>query len=152
MSYQITCIERYVIESIGNESLSLPEIEESTGLKLDLLNLLIQNFLASAIIKYEKGKYSLNFSNYQKSLADKEQISVEVGQIVESCFKDSESQFHLKKMHLNERDEKIFNALVSNVENFLASIKFTNKNIKEKKVFFWGGGNYENICNNILSN
>jgi hypothetical protein len=152
MSYQITCIERYVIESIGKNSLTMLEIEKSTGLKKDLLNLLIQEFLASDILNYDRARYSLNFKNYKKSVRNKEHLSSEVAQIVESCFLAEESQFHLKKIHLNERDEKIFNALVKNVEHFLESVEVTNQNIKEKQVFFWGGGNYENICNNILSN
>lgn len=57
---------------------------------------------------------------------------------------------NLYKVSLNEKEEKILNGLLYNVEEFLKSIKNKEKT-KNEKIIFWGENTYENLIQNMFN-
>jgi ribosomal protein L22 len=61
--------------------------------------------------------------------------------------------FHLQRIAMDSKDEKIFGALLYNLESFLAdahkkSMKSTS--VKDRKVIFWGMSDVQSLVNQIV--
>jgi hypothetical protein len=63
-----------------------------------------------------------------------------------------ERTFRFQKIAMDERDEKIFLALLSNLESFLIDADRKAKNtipLKERKVIFWGMGEVKSLLDQL---
>ena len=157
MDYNITLIERLVLESLFNHPKSIQDLEDCTGLKKVVLNNIINLLVTRNIVCIQNQLYTLNKNLNQailKELNDETSISIEVHEIIAACLRlhKNKKNFKLKKVLLDQKEEKILQGLLFNLESFLNELP-NKKNIRTKnqKIIFWGGENYENIINNTLS-
>jgi hypothetical protein len=157
-SYNLTILERMVLETLQLRGKKLSEISENTSVEKNLLNQIIQSLLCKGLIKVEDKKYFVNTilkQEIKNELSDSVSLMSEVNEIINSCLRkaiqnESKTSFKLKKVNMSEREEKIYKGLVYNMESFLSSLNKT-ENIKDQKIVFWGEGNYEDIKNNIIN-
>ena len=158
MSYNLTILERMVLECVSKSSKNLTDIEEKTGIQKVMLLKVIQSLLSKSLISLNNHLYQLNQKQNDlitRELNDSTALLCEVNEIISSCIKrkleeTDANSFKLKKVNMSEREEKIYNGLLYNLESFLGSLDKSDK-IREQKIIFWGEGNYEVIKNSILN-
>ncbi len=154
----LNIIERFVIESLQINKQNSKELQRQTNLNLLIIQNTLSNLIAKNLVITENKKYAINpnlNSRIKKELKNKYHIQAELSQIMNTVFNLSSNEkktFHLKKFYLSERDEKIFNGLVYNIESFINSLETKSKKTSNNKIFFWGGDNYENIINHYITN
>jgi hypothetical protein len=64
-----------------------------------------------------------------------------------------QSSFKFQKVAMDERDEKIFYAMLSNLDSFLKDAHKkaqTTIPLKERKVIFWGLGNMNQLMKQVI--
>ena len=158
MNYNLSILERMILECLGNESKNTQELFSKTNIKTDILQKVLQSLITKNIILATGNSYSLNANlrkDIKRELNDSTALLCEVNEIINACVRSkledqSEQSFKLKKVNMSEREEKIYNGLLYNLESFLSSLK-KDDNVSEQKIIFWGEGNYENIKNSILN-
>ena len=157
-SYNLTILERMVLETLQVRGKTLTEISKNTSVESALLNQITQSLLCKGLIKIEDKIYTVNKvlnQTIRNELNDSVSLMSEVNEIINSCLRnaiqnESKTSFKLKKVNMTEREEKIYTGLVYNLESFLSSLNKT-ENVKEQKIVFWGEGNYEDIKNSIIN-
>ena len=158
MSYNLTILERMILECLGASSKSVQELQDKTKIKKDILNRVLESLVSRNIVLISSSKYSLNTNlraDITKELNNTTSLLCEVNEVINSCVRsklieDNEQSFKLKKVNMSEREEKIYNGLLYNLESFLGSLS-KNDNVSEQKIIFWGEGRYEDIKNSILN-
>lgn len=158
MKYNLTILERMVLECLQKSEKSIGDIQNKTSIEINILSEVIKSLLSKNLINFKDAFYSLNRSLNQAILAelnDSTALLCEVNEIINSCVRSkldgqSKESFKLRKVNMSEREEKIYTGLLYNLEAFLNSLTKSDE-IKDQKVIFWGEGNYEDIKNNILS-
>ena len=157
MTYNLTILERMVLECLGHASKEMNELKAKTGIGKDILGRVTQSLLSKNLINIYKNEYQINQHKNQlikNELNDSTALLCEVNEIISCCVRrklDSTDSngFKMKKVNMSEREEKIYRGLLYNLESFLNSLAKTDQ-IKDQKIIFWGEGNYETIKNNIL--
>jgi hypothetical protein len=154
---KLTAIERIVIESIGSQKLPFEEIISKSGLQNNVCFNILQALLIKGFLKIENGSYNLNphFStSMNNDLHDKENKKNEFTEFVEAIVNiESEKILCFEKVALSERDEKIFKAMLWNLESFLKdahSKAVPSMPLKNRKVIFWGMGQVDQLIGEIL--
>jgi hypothetical protein len=153
----LSSLERSVVECLGKNKLSYEDIKIQTGLHENVFFNIIQALIIRGILKSEQGGYTIseNLSPLVleeiNGLEAKQAESLEMMEaVVEQKY---DRVFRFQKVALDERDEKIFVAMLSNLESFLADAhKKSHKYVpfKERKVVFWGMGQVQNLMNQIV--
>ncbi len=161
-------IERVILESLQNKGKNIFEIELDTQLDHNLLANTIPNLIMKNIITYKNGIYSLNMrekNSWMETINTENNIKEEIADIISSVIsgyfdkeKNARPCLKVKKIWLNKQEEKILNAHLHNLEEFVRNIEqdrsrnnnVTNK-LYEKKVIFWGHSNYSDIVEQILA-
>lgn len=157
MNFNITIIERMLLETIHQGPKNNLELEDSTGLKREVLQKVLMSLLTKGLLQTNQdSKYSINTilnKNIKDELYDKANITVEIGDIINSCTSQVENiiPFKLKKVYLTQKDESLLRTLLYSVESFLDNVKTKSNKISQQKIIFWGGNSYENIINNTLN-
>jgi len=158
MNFNLTIIERMVLETLQVRSKTLSQIEESTTIERNILVKVINSLTTKNLILIYNNQYEINRNLSQAikdELNDKFSLMSEIHEIINSCLRrtlshKSKQAFKLKKVNMTDREEKIYEGLVYNLESFLNSLTKTD-HIAQQKIIFWGEGNYAEIKNNILS-
>lgn len=158
MNFNLTILERMVLETLQLKSKSLSEIEKSTTIEKRLLNKVINSLVSKNLIIVYNTDYEINRNMSQAikdELNDKHALMSEIHEIINSCLrkavsKTNQNSFKLKKVNMTRREEKIYDGLVYNLEAFLNSLEKSDQ-VAQQKIIFWGEGNYAEIKNNILN-
>lgn len=158
MNFNLTILERMVLETLQYKGKTLSEIEENTTIEKALLTKVINSLVSKNIVLIYNKEYEINqnlSSAIKDELNDKFALMSEIHEIINSCLRKAlceshKSSFKLKKVNMSAREEKIYTGLVYNLESFLTSLK-KNENIAQQKIIFWGEGNYAEIKNSILN-
>lgn len=158
MSYNLTILERMILECLSSSSKSVQDLQDKTKIRKDILNRVLESLVSRNIVLISSSKYSLNTNlraDITKELNNTTSLLCEVNEVINSCVRsklieDNEQSFKLKKVNMSEREEKIYNGLLYNLESFLGSLS-KNDNVSEQKIIFWGEGRYEDIKNSILN-
>lgn len=158
MQYNLTIVDRMILESLQAKSQNLFELENATRIGKEILNKSMTSLISQNIIVKKESLYSLNPNineRIKNELNDKINLMCEVNEIINSCIRKTlsntnETSFKLKKVNMTEREEKIYKGLLYNLESFINSLNKTSQ-IADQKVIFWGEGKYENIKNSILN-
>ncbi len=163
----MTLIERVILESIQLGARSIPAIAVSTDINKKVVANAVSELLDKGLINHLNGKLELNkleIYNLSKNYNFQKQKRNEVRNLIDSCIKNyffqessiklvdednKKSNLSLKKVWMSEKDEKIFNGMIYNLNSFLDEIsKKSSKDlrlIKNKKVIFFGNCNYNQI-------
>ena len=154
----LSSLERLTLECVGKQNLSFAEIEKQTG----LLHNVCFNVLQALVIR---GLLRTNgiFYRAQDDLSPllKEDINgiearyAETMEMIEAVLEQKEERvFRFQKIALDTKDEKIFLAMLSNLESFLLDAHkkaHTTTPLKERKVIFWGVGEVQKLMNQMMA-
>ena len=150
----INITERLITESLFKGAKTLRELKEDTGLNVHIIENCLITLLGKSIIIKEVNKYKFNnnLSKEAKEALTNNSNKMEVKKLLinEAIDLAEGDNLNLYKVSLNEKEEKILNGLLYNVEEFLKSIKNKDKT-KNEKVIFWGENTYENLIQNMFN-
>jgi hypothetical protein len=152
----LSTLERTILECLETKEKSFIEINLQTGLKKHVCHNLLQSLIFRGLIKTNGQTYQItrdinpNILLELNSLDAKKAESLEMIEAIVNSPADS--VFKLKKIAMDSREEKIFLALLSNLETFLSDVHKKNaKNIavKNRKIIFWGMGEIQDLMNQM---
>ena len=127
MNFNITLPERMLLECLTAGNKSLTKIREECHLSQQTSLNIIQSLITKNLVVGINKEYSINKylnQDIRSELHSQSDLLIEIGGIVSSCVRDSiqdpeRKSFKLKKVFMNERENKIYNGLVYNLEAFL---------------------------------
>lgn len=153
----LSSLERIILECIGSKQLSYQEVQSQTGLYENVCFNLLQSLILQGLLQTQNGLYQAcenipsEFMNEINCTISKNMESIEM---IEATIEHREdSTFRFKKIALDERDEKIFLAMLSNIDSFLQDAHKKSEKyipIKNRKVIFWGMGEVHNLMNHMI--
>ena len=147
----LMAIEKYILESIQKGNKSLFEIHKDTELEPRQITALLNSLVIKGLLgKDDNGSY---YQISDKSSIKKKYKMIEIAQIIKNniknSFKGQSSQFKMRKVYLNSQEEKIFNSMLINLEDFLNGITCKKGQTSKEKLIFWGENSYQNIINDL---
>lgn len=153
----LSTLERTILECLGNQELSYERIQEETGLQENVCFNILQTLIIRGILKINSGKYQI-LKNLPPMIMEeingREAKIAESLEMIEAVVEQSENRtFRFQKIALDGRDEKIFLAMLSNLETFLSDAhKKAQKDVqlKHRKVVFWGMGEVGSLMGQII--
>jgi hypothetical protein len=153
----LSSLERVVLECIGKEHLTYDEIQKQTGLHENVCFNIIQALIIRGVLKNLTGKYKINETIsplMMEELNGHEAKKVESLELIEAVVEqDSERIFRFQKIAMDSRDEKIFLAMLSNLDSFLKDSHKKAQSttpLKDRKVVFWGVGNVQTLMTQMI--
>lgn len=156
MNYNINLVERLVLESLQARKKNISELETCTSLNRELIQTILQSLISKSLIITEETKYRVN-NNLSKAIKDglnnSLDIKIELAEILNATYnlRKGDTFLKLQKVHMNEKEEKLFHGMLYNMESFLKNLEKKDEKLSKKKVIFWGGGNYGKLINNYLT-
>jgi hypothetical protein len=153
----LTSLERVIVESLGKQGLPFEKIQEQTGLQENVCFNLIQALIIKGIISFDKNMYKIN-PNISPLIIEeingKDAKREESLELIEAIIEmNSERIYRLQKVALDEKDEKIFKAMLYNLESFLKEANQKSQStltLKNKKIVFWGMSDVQKVINQIV--
>lgn len=153
----LSSLERVILECIGTQHLSYDEIHLQCGLQENVSFNLIQALLIRGILKTEGSRYKIN-ENISPLMMEEingmEARKLESLEMMEAVLDQKENRvFRFQKIAMDSRDEKIFLAMLSNLDSFLKDAhQKAQKNVpvKERKVIFWGMGQVQTLMKQVM--
>ena len=153
----LSSLERIILESLGKQALAYEEIQGQTGLHENVCFNVLQALVIRGLITTDGMRYRIA-SNLSPLLL--EEINGADAKLAESLEmieavvdQKSDRVFRFQKVAMDSRDEKIFLAMLSNLESFLADSHKKAQSVtpmKERKVIFWGMGEVRSLMNQIV--
>jgi hypothetical protein len=154
----LSSLERVVLESIGKDILGYEEIRLQAGLLENVFHNVLQALIIRGLISTDGRKYQIAqiiSPLILEEINGKLAKEAEYLELIEAVIHQKPKKvFHLKKVAMDSKDEKIFGALLYNLESFLTDAhKKAEKStsIKERKVIFWGMSDVESLMTQIIS-
>lgn len=150
--YNITLLDRMVINSVSKKNKDIKSISNDTNLNSDIIKIVLEDLLVKNIFSLKSGEYSINKnlnSDQIKDINSKDSIDIEKIQIARSSLKN-EGGFNLEKFALTNKDKVIFEGMLKNIKMFIDNSKIKDALTKEENLFFWGQNNYSDIVNSTL--
>lgn len=153
----LSSLERVILETISRNKLSYEEILQQSGLMEHVCFNLLQTLIIRGLITTDgytyQQKENLNPLIHDEINSQESKIA-EALELIESVVGQTEKRlFRFQKVALEPRDEKIFIAMLSNLESFLIdSHKKSHSSIplKDRKIIFWGIGDVKNALNQMI--
>jgi hypothetical protein len=153
----LSSLERVILESIGNKNLSYEEIQTQSGLQENVCFNILQAMMIRGILRFEHNNYKVN-NNISPEIMEEingiEARKAESLELIEATLDQKEQRiFRFQKVAMDSRDEKIFMAMLSNLESFLKDAHQKSQltiPIKNRKVVFWGMGDVQKLMNQAM--
>jgi len=154
----LSSLERTILECIGSSKMTYGEVQYQAGLHENVCFNLLQALLIRGFLKCEDGKYRIN-SEISNQIIEEvngyDAKNSEYLELIESILNNKvERVFQMKKIALGPEDERIFNAMLSNLETFLNDSHRKSKSttpMKNRKVIFWGMGEVQKMMGMIAT-
>ena len=158
---RLSSLERIVLESIGRGKTEAFAIGEDTSLSPGVVQEILLQMTENNLIQQNDNKYSLK-SEHLSSLDIKSEVKEMAETLITSCLKNKihhgegaqKSNLGLQKVWMTEGEEKIFRAMLTNIETYLNNLKKQNiafpSKLSEQKVIFWGVSDYYAITQEML--
>lgn len=153
----LSSLERVVLETLVKQCLVYEEIQYQSGLQENvcfnvLQALVIRGFVSTDGLRY---KIAENISPFMlEEINSAEAKTAESMEMIEAVLdQKNERVFRFQKIAMDSRDEKIFMAMLSNLETFLSDAHKKAQStvpMKERKVVFWGVGDVKSALNQIV--
>ena len=159
MKYQITLVERMILESLQIKPKNLNELNMCTKIEKDFIRNILTDLVSKNLIISRENKYQINKHLDQSminELFNKDFLNVELMEMTQFCIKEklyhkTEKAFKMKKVHMNEKEKKIYYGLLYNLESFLDSLEKKPLTTSDTTIHFWGEGNYGKIINHYIN-
>jgi hypothetical protein len=138
----LSLYERMIIESLLQSSKSLSELTEDSGLKTHLVYHSLESLILQDIVKQEGSQYIINQERklIEQLLSDPQNIMAEINYLhhlaLENTLFRKKSLLKLRKVQLDAKEEKILEAMLINLEEFLASTKKKGAS-KNARLIYW---------------
>jgi hypothetical protein len=153
----LSTLERIILESIDTQELTHQQILSVSGLHPNVCTNLLQALVMRGFLRTNGLTYHINKA-IPESLKDevncKESKHAESLEMIEATIDlEKERLFRLQKIALDEKDLKIFHAMLINLDSFLKEAhKKSQKDIplKKRQVIFWGYSEVENLMNQLI--
>lgn len=153
----LSSLERVILETLGRQTLPYEDIRDQSGLQENVCFNILQALMIRGILKADRNLYRVN---EQLSPVEMEEINglearkLESLELIEAVLDmEGNRTFRFQKVALDSRDEKIFMAMLSNLESFLkdAHTKAEKSiSIKDRKVVFWGMGHMQHLMRQVV--
>ena len=152
----LSTIERVILEALSNQSLTIREIQNETGLTSNVTFNLLQALIIRGLVAYQNSAYCINQNIPQsviQTLNAEEARKFEALELITSMVEaPSNEEFKLKKVYLEGADEKIFKSLLIQMESLINEASKKRKgSVKDCKVIFWACDNYGSIIKRLVS-
>ena len=153
----LSSLERVVLECITKQGLTYDEVQEQSGLHPNVCFNILQALIIRGILITEGPRYLIG-QNISPVVMDEingvEARQAESLEFMEAIVEQKLNRvFRFQKVALDSRDEKIFLAMLSNLDSFLqdAHKKAQNETPqKERKVVFWGMGEVQMLMQQVV--
>jgi hypothetical protein len=151
---RVTLLERIVLECIINENCNKIEtICFNLQQNKEVIDPILKSLIRKKFLSEDAGKY---FPLHHESLFHKRVLQSHESKFLDSfeifkkCFdkkikKQDPKAFSLEHCYLDERDQKILDAILFNLKSFLESQKEKKSVLAKKKVFFLGQTTYQDL-------
>jgi hypothetical protein len=152
----LSSLERVILECIGTRPLTYEEILRQTGLQENVCFNLLQALIIKGLLRSEAGQYRIADISpvTMEELNGPEARKAESLELIEAVLEqESNKVFRFLKIALDPRDEKIFLAMLSNLESFLKDAhrrSQTSVPVKNRRVVFWGVGEVERLLKQVM--
>lgn len=153
----LSSLERVILECVGNSPMSFEEVHYQSGLQENVCFNILQALIIRGLLRQETGKYKIS-ENISPLIMEEinglDAKKAETLELMEAVLEQSEPRtFRFQKVALDSRDEKIFAAMLSNLDSFLKDAHKKAKGsvvLKDRKVVFWGVGEVNKLLNQII--
>lgn len=153
----LTSLERVIVESLGKNGLQFEMIQDQTGIHENICFNLLQALIIKGIIFCDKNIYKIN-QNISPLIVEEingiDAKKAETLELMEAVVElNSEKSYRFQKVALDDKDEKIFKAMLYNLESFLKEANQKSLNsipLKERKIVFWGMGDVQKVVTQIM--
>lgn len=153
----LSSLERVILECIGKQALSYDDVQHQSGLQENVCFNILQALIIRGILKTEGNLYKVS-ETISPLMMDEingfEARKAESLELIEAVVDQSSDRiFRFSKIAMDSRDEKIFIAMLSNLESFLkdAHVKAQSSvPLKDRKVIFWGMGDVQKLMNQVI--
>jgi len=153
----LSSLERLVLECLGKNKLNFDEVQRQTGFHENVCFNILQALVIRGLIKTDGIRYRIaeDLSPLLiEEINGQSAKAAESMEMMEAVIEQSEDRiFRFQKIAMDARDEKIFVAMLSNLESFLHDAHKkaqTQTPLKDRKVIFWGMGNVNTLMNQIV--
>jgi cyanate lyase len=154
----LSSLERVVLESIGSKSQSYEEVQQQSGLQENICFNILQALIIRNILRMENNRYKVN-ENLSPLMMEEinglDARKAESLELIEAVVENKgERIFRFQKIAMDMRDEKIFIAMLSNLESFLKDAHQKSQGdvpLKDRKVIFWGMGEVQTLMAQVMS-
>jgi hypothetical protein len=153
----LSSLERLILECIGNQVAKFETIKSDTGIQENVCFNLLQALIIRGIVQFDRSGYRINPAISPMMLDEingREARRVETLELMEAVVEQKDQgTFKFQKVAMDARDEKIFYAMLSNLESFLKDAHKKAQSsvpLKERKVIFWGTGNMNQLMKQVL--
>lgn len=153
----LSSLERVVLECINKQGLTYDEVHEQSGLHENVCFNILQALIIRGILITEGPRYFIS-QNISPVVMDEingiDARHAESLEFMEAVVEQKLNRvFRFQKVALDSRDEKIFLAMLSNLDSFLQDAhKKAQGEVpqKERKVVFWGMGEIQTLMQQVL--
>jgi len=146
-----------ILESLGKQVLVYEDIQIQTGLHENVCFNVLQALIIRGLVSTDGVRYRISESLSPLMMDEINGIEAkqpESLQMIDAVIDHKEGRvFRFQKIAMDSRDEKIFVAMLSNLESFLADAHKKAQGtvpMKERKVVFWGMGEVKSLMNQIV--
>lgn len=148
----LTIHERAVLEVVGSSNLRFEQIQQRSGLIQEMLFKIVQGLIIKGLLKNQDGGFTIsnNISpDMLETMNGKRARSLESIEFIENVIqKGSTEDFKYQRFALTKSEEKIFKAMLYNIEGFLKDSHLKNSKViplKDHKIIFWGLGEVKDM-------
>ena len=155
----LSSLERIILESIGRQTLVYEDIQLQTGLHDNVCFNVLQALIIRGLVATDGVRYRISETLsplLMEEINGVESKAAESLELIEAVVEQKTDRvFRFQKVAMDSRDEKIFLAMLSNLEGFLADVHKKSQGsvpLKERKVVFWGMGEVKTLMSQITGN
>ena len=153
----LSSLERVILECIGTQTLSYDDIQHRSGLQENVCFNLIQALIIRGLLQSAGSTYKIN-ENITPLMMDEingvDARKAESLELMEAVLdQKTDRVFRFQKVAMDSRDEKIFLAMLSNLDSFLKDAHQKAQKsvpVKERKVVFWGVGEVQTLMRQVM--
>lgn len=154
----LSSLERVILESIGRQTLVYEDIQMQTGLHENVCFNVLQALIIRGIVTTNGHVYRINETLSPLMMEEINGVDSKMAEsleLMEAVLEQKTNRvFRFQKVAMDSRDEKIFLAMLSNLETFLADVHKKSQAsvpLKERKVVFWGMGEVKALMSQIVT-
>jgi hypothetical protein len=142
----LTLIERYIIEAIGTNEVTLDELFKRTSLDLRVLIKVVERLQELDYLISKNKEIRVNTQALSNYRTNKE---LEIRRLF-SELSIHHNELKIKKVNLSQTQAQRLKVMFEEIERFLNSCKTRPEKINEQNIFFWGNQNYNKLITEYL--